>query len=150
MPPTSPLGAPGGILPRTPAYSVCFSYPPTVGLLLSRQLQGALEGRNAWGFPFLPHLVHHALDVLNVLLNDVREAALLHEVFPHRYTLLASVIGIDHLALDDLIQWEDPRADTQLTQFVGIPGVVVPAFGAGVEAMNEGRTANGDGLADFI
>src|SRR2546428_5855011 len=124
--------------------------PLTVGLLLGRQLQGALEGRNARGFPFLPHLVHHALDVLNVLLNDVGEAALLHEIVPHWDTLLAGVVGIDHLALDDLIQREDPRADTQLTQLVGIPGVVVPALGAGVEAMNEGRTANGEGLADFI
>src|SRR5262249_30328998 len=123
---------------------------PLVRLLLGRQLQGPPQGGDTWGFPFLPHLVHHVLDVLDVLLDNMGEAALLHEVFPHWHPLFARVVGINHLAIDDLIQRKDPRADAQLAQLMGIPGVVVPALGTGVEAMDEGGAADSERLADFI
>src|SRR5262245_45981175 len=84
----SPTALPGDMHRR----SSCIL--PTVSLLLGPHLHGSLEGGNAWSFPLLPHLIHHVLDVLDVLLGDVGEAALLHEVFPHRHPLLARVVGI--------------------------------------------------------
>src|SRR5579875_748324 len=109
------------------------------GLLLGLA-QHALEGGHAGDLPLLPHLVDHLLDVGDVLVDQVGEAALPHEVLAHGdAALLAAVVGVDDLALDHLVQREDAALDPELAQLVAVARVVVPPLGARVERVDERR-----------
>src|SRR3990167_1772205 len=75
---------------------------------LAPHRQSRLERRNARDLPLVPHGVHHALDVVDVLVHEVREASLLLEVLVDRDApLLPRVVRVDHLTVDALVERED-------------------------------------------
>src|SRR5881628_2191380 len=123
----------------------------TSGWLLDLQrrlgcLQTA-EGHDGRDLPLLPHLVDLLLEVLEVLLGEVREAALLQEVLAHGLALPPFDEGlglavVPHLAVLDLVEGEDTRLDRQLAELVREHGIVVPPLGARVEGVDEGGPAD--------
>src|SRR5207245_8865284 len=111
----------------------------TSGWLLDPQrrpgcLQAA-EGHDGRDLPLLPHLVDLLLEVLEVLLGEVREAALLQEVLAHGLALSPFDEGLGlavvlHLAVLDLVEGEDARPARQLPELVRGHGMVVPPLRA--------------------
>ena len=88
---------------------------------LNSGLQSALDRRDAGKLPFLPHLVHHLLDVGEVLFLKVIEAALFGEEFFHRNSSLARlarVPGVNDVAVDDFVERIDAAFDSQLAKLV--------------------------------
>src|SRR5713101_8249491 len=122
------------------------------GLLAGR---GLLERDDTRNLPLVPHLVHLGLEVLEVFLGEVGEAALLEQVLAHglpRPTLhdgLGLAI-VAHHAILDLVERKDAAFDGQLAQLVAEHRVIVPALGARIERVNEGRAADRQGLADLV
>src|SRR2546430_1300455 len=102
------------------------------------------EGNHARDQPFGPHLVDLGLEVLHVLVGEVREPALALEVLEHRLALLAALgdlpgrTGQIADAVDDLVERPDPALDREMAELLRILRVVVPALGARVEGVNEG------------
>src|SRR5581483_10251786 len=119
------------------------------GLLV--HLEHAVQRGDAGDLPLVPHLVDHPLDVVDVLIDQVGEAALPgQELADGNPSLLAAVVGVDDLALDHLVQREDAGLDAQLAQLVRVARVVVPALRAGVEGVDEGRAAHRQRLAHLV
>src|SRR5712692_809353 len=110
------------------------------------------DGRN---LPLLPHLVDLLLEVLQVLLDEVGEAALLQEVLAHGLARppLDDRLGLAvvlHLAVLDLVERENARLDRQLAELVREHRVVVPALRARVERVDEGRAADRERAAHLV
>src|SRR5206468_11574035 len=79
------------------------------------------ERHHRRNLPFLPHLVHLCLEVVEILLDEVGEPPLLEEVLAHRlaWPPLDDRLGLAvvlHLAIFDLVERYDPLPDVQLTQ----------------------------------
>src|SRR5213083_1799048 len=101
----------------------------------NRQLpfQEAFQRRHPGNFPFIPHLVHTLLDVLYVLRNEMGEAALRHQEFVDGNTAFrgfAGIIGVYDLTFDNLEKRVESRLDTELADFVRVPRMEIPTFGA--------------------
>src|SRR5215475_9002732 len=81
------------------------------------------EGDDAGNLPLVPHLVHLRLEVLEVLLGEVGEAALLEQVFPYRFARPAFGDGlglaiVPNDAVLNFVQGEDARFHRELAQLV--------------------------------
>src|SRR5207249_5241583 len=106
--------------------------------------------------PVGPHLVDLRLEVLHVLVDEVREPALALEIFVHRLALLAPLgdlprgAGQVAYAVDDLVERPDPALDGEVAELLAVLRVVVPALGARVERVDERRSADLEGLADLV
>src|SRR6266849_6988344 len=130
------------------------AWPPGEGEpLLCRDLPA--ERDHAWDLPRVPHRVDLLLEVLKVLFREVGEAALLEQVLAHRLAraTLHDGLGlavVTHHPVLHLVEWEDAGLDRQLAQLVGEHRVVVPALRARVQRVDEGRPADGEGLADLV
>src|SRR5256885_14765660 len=79
------------------------------GLLAGR---GLLERDNTGNLPVVPHLVHLGLEVLEVFLDEVGEAALLEQVLAHGLARAALHDGlglsvVTHHAVLDLVERKD-------------------------------------------
>src|SRR3972149_11588306 len=98
-----------------------------------------------------PHLVHLGLEVRQVFLGEVGEAALLQEVLPHGLARppLHHGLGLAvvlHAPVLHLVEGEDAALDGQLPKLVREHRVVVPALGARVQRVDEGGPADREGL----
>jgi len=84
--------------------------------------------------------------VLDVLVGEVREAALALQVFDDRLALLAALgdlprgTGEVADAVDDFIERPDPALDGEMTELLRVLRVVVPALRARVEGVHERRS----------
>src|SRR5438309_9190141 len=102
--------------------------------------------------PFGPHLVDLVLEVLHVLVDEMREATLALEVLVHRLALLAAFRdlprGTGEVAdsVDDLVERPDPALDREVSELLRILRVVVPALRARVKRVDERRPAELEGL----
>src|SRR4030095_12158165 len=102
---------------------------------LNSGLQSALDGRDTGKLPFIPHLVHHLLDVGEVLFLEVIEAALFGEEFFHRNSSLARlarVPGVNDVPVDDFVERIDAAFDAQLAKLVGVARMIVPTLWTGL------------------
>src|SRR5882724_12697427 len=84
-------------------------------------LQYSLDRPDTEKLPFIPHLVHHLLDVGEVLFLEVIEAALFGEEFFHRNSSLARlarVPGVNDVPIDDFVERIDAAFDSQLAKLV--------------------------------
>src|SRR5271157_4094947 len=115
-----------------------------------------LERNDSRHQPLVPHLVNLALEVFDIFVDKVREPSLLEQVIANRKTLESAVRNILGLAVErqlatfDLVQRPNAGVHGQFAQFEGKHGIEVPAFRAGVEAVNEGRTADRQRLANIV
>src|SRR3984893_10420847 len=121
--------------------------------LLGRR--GPPERDDTRNLPLVPHLVHLGLEVLEILLGEVSEAALLEQVLAHGLARAAFHDGLGlavmaHHAVLDLVERKDTALPGELTQLMAEHGVVVPALGARIERVHEGRPADGEGLANLV
>src|SRR5437762_12320413 len=119
-----------------------------------RRLQAA-EGHDRRDLPLLPHLVDLLLEVLEVLLGEVGEPALLQEVLAHGLARppLDEGLGLAvvlHPAVLDLVEREDTGLDRQLAELVREHGIVVPALRARVEGVDEGGAADRERTTDLV
>src|SRR5713101_3709547 len=98
------------------------------------------ERNHARDLPLVPHVVDLGLEVLEVFLEEVGEAALLEEVLSHGLARppfddrLGLTVVTDHAVLD-LVEGEDAGRDGQLAQLVAEHRVVVPSLRARVEGV---------------
>src|SRR6266581_8935820 len=123
------------------------------GGLLARR--GPSERDDTGNLPLVPHLVHLGLEVLEILLGEVSKAALLEQVFSHGLARAAFHDGLGlavvaHHAVLDLVERKDTAFHRELAQLVAEHRVVVPTLGARIERVDEGRPADGEGLADLV
>src|SRR5579864_2459203 len=115
-----------------------------------------LEGNNSRYQPLIPHFIDLALEVIDVIIDEMCEPSLLQQVVADRQTVEAAagnMIGLAielQLAVFDLVQRPDACVDCQFTQFERKYGIEVPAFRTGIEAMNEGGTADRQCLANIV
>src|SRR5262249_43044200 len=147
--------------PLTPhARPPCLCPGPERALLLPRFRRCLLrlllpERDHAGDLPLGPHLVDLALEVLEVLLGEVGEPALLQEVLAHGLARpsLEEGLGlaiVPHDAVLDLVEREDPGLDGQLTELVRQHRVVVPALRTGIERVDERGPADRERLAHLV
>src|SRR6266850_5205950 len=92
--------------------------------------------------PLLPHLVDLRLEVVEILLDEVREPPLLQEILAHRLAgaPLDDRLGLAvvlHVPVFDFVEREDPGLDGQLAELVRQHRVVVPTLRARIERMDE-------------
>src|SRR2546423_4963932 len=155
-----------GRLPTTSRVSRAANRLPLRGLLLVQRLLVDLqdrlvlrrdrEGDHTRDQPFGPHLVDLGLEVLDVLVREVREPALALQVLEHRLALLAALGDLPRRtgqvadAVDDLIERPDPALDRKMAELLRILRVVVPALRARVEGVDERRSAELERLADLV
>src|SRR2546425_6374184 len=106
-------------------------------------LQFLPEGNDARDQPLLPHIIDLRLEVVDVVVGEVREAPLSQQVVSHRLALgallgnaLAAAVEFQH-AVFDLVQRPDPGLHRQLAQFVRQHRIVVPPFRAGIQRVHE-------------
>src|SRR5512134_463103 len=88
-----------------PLRRLTFGY---LSLKLDSGFQNSLDRRDARNLPLIPHLVHHTLNVGEVLFFEMVEAALFREKFLYWDSSLAGlarVPGIDDVAFDDFVEW---------------------------------------------
>src|SRR5262245_57605550 len=130
---------------------------PTAGSPLIRLLAGALlpERDHSRDFPLVPHLVHLALEVPEVLLREVSEASLLEQVLADRlaWPALHDGLGfavVPHDAVLDLVERKDAGLDRELAEFVREHGIVVPALGTGIEGVDERRPTDGERASHLV
>src|SRR5207249_9394498 len=103
-----------------------------------------------------PHLVDLGLEVLHVLVDEVREPALALQVLVYRLSLLAPLGDLPRRtgeiahAVHDLVERPDPALDREVTELLAVLRVVVPALRARVERVNERRSAELERLADLV
>ena len=115
-----------------------------------------VDGDDAWEPPFFPHLVDLGLVVVHVLVGEVGEPTLALEEIVNGLPL-ATASG-DHAgraveadyAVFDLVLHPDSGLDSEHAQLVGVHGVEVPALGAGVVGVDEGRAAQREGFPDLV
>src|SRR3989441_138571 len=130
--------------------SLCFSAMPEIRRAIWSAPPPVPAGTtNSIGFVGL------LLEVLEVLLGEVREAALLQEVLAHGLALppLDDRLGlavVPHLVVLDLVEGEDTGLDRQLAELVREHGIVVPPLGARVEGVDEGRPADRERAAHLV
>src|SRR3979409_2527847 len=111
-----------------------------------------LERDHAGDDPLVPHIVNLALEIIDVVVGEVWDAALLEQVVPNRESLHAAVGDVARLAdeLDDavlhLVERPGAREDGQLAELVGEDRGGVPALRARIERVDEGRAADGEAL----
>src|SRR4026209_1147671 len=116
------------------------------------------ERNNAGDLPLVPHRVHLGLEVFQIFLGEVGEAALLEQVLPHRLARAALHDGlrpavVAHPPVLPLAQGADAGLHRQLAQLVREHRVVVPALRARIERVNERRAADPErpaGLAHHL
>ena len=84
------------------------------------------------------------------------EATLPHQVLANRLALDRSprdmfglAVHLEHM-LFDLIERPDAGLHRKLTELMGVHRIVVPAFGARIERVDEGRPADGQRLAHHV
>ena len=99
-----------------------FSVMPRLGTLkLDSGLQYSLYRRDTGKLPFIPHLVHHLLNVGEVLFFEVIEAALFGEKILYRNSSLAGfprVPGVNDVAVHHLVERVEAAFDSQLAELV--------------------------------
>src|SRR5215470_1293836 len=106
--------------------------------------------------PFVPHLIDLRLEVVDVIVVEVSEPPLPEKVVAHRRSLQAAVGDVpgfaDQLesAVFNLVQRPDTARHRELAELVGLDRIIVPALGARIEGMNEGRPADGESLAHGV
>src|SRR4029453_2173167 len=105
--------------------------------------------------PLVPHVVDLGLEVLEVFLDEVGEPALLEKILAHGLARspLGDGLGLAVVANNTVfyfVEREDAGLHRQLPQLVREHGVVVPALGARIERVDEGRAADGKGLANLV
>jgi hypothetical protein len=121
--------------------------------LLYSGLQYSLDRRDTGKLPFIPHLVHHLLDVGEVLFLEVIEAALFGEEFFHRNSSLARlarVPGVNDVPVDDFVERIYAAFDSQLAELVRVARVIVPSLWTWIVGVNKGRAADAERLAYFV
>src|SRR3954464_11273328 len=115
-----------------------------------------LERNDSWHYPLVPHLIDLALEIIDVVVGEVGEAALLEQVVANREPLHAAVGDVAgladelHDAVLDLVQRPGSRQDGQFAELVGEHRVVVPTLGARIEGVDEGRAADGEALTHRV
>src|SRR5437773_1154801 len=126
-------------------------------LHVQRRLCGVqfAKRHDAGDLPLLPLLVHLRLEVRQVLLGEVGEAALLEQVFPHGLARAAlddrlGLAVVLHHAVLDLVEREDARLDGELAELMTEHRVVVPALRARIQRVNERGAADGQRAADLV
>src|SRR5579872_1064130 len=106
--------------------------------------------------PFSPHFVNLALEVIDIVIDKVREPSLLEQVITNRQALESATGNLFSLAVElqlaifDFIQRPNAGVHGQFAQFEGKHRIEIPAFRTGVEAMNERWTADGQRLANVV
>src|SRR3984957_4884473 len=98
--------------------------------------------------PPVAHFIVFALEVIDIFLDEMREPSLLEQVIANRQpfesaagNLFALAIQF-HLAVFDLVQRPNTGVDSQFTQLKGKHWIEIPALGARIQAVNEGRAAD--------
>src|SRR5918996_238825 len=123
------------------------------GFELDSRLQYSLDWRDSRHLPLVPHCVDHLLNVGEVLLLEMIEAALLGEKFFHRdssLARLARVPGVNDVPLHYFIERIDAAFDSQLAQLVGVARMIVPTLWTWIVGVDEGRAADGERLLDLV
>src|SRR5438105_11825672 len=93
-----------------------------------------LEGNNSRYQPLIPHLIDLALEVIDVIIDEMCEPSLLQQVVADRQTFEAAAGNLLGLAIElqlavfDLVQRPDAGVDCQLAQFERKYGIEVPAL----------------------
>src|SRR5438093_150552 len=114
------------------------------------------ERDHAGDEPVGPHLVDLRLEVLDVFVDEVREAALSLQVLVDRLALLPTFGDLPRRAgevadaVHDLVQRPDPGLDREVPELLAVLRVVVPALRARVERVNERGSAKLERLADRV
>src|SRR5204862_5062498 len=113
-------------------------------------------GDHARNEPLGPHLVDLRLEVLDILVDEVREPALPAQVLDDRLALLATLRDLTRRpgeiahAIDHFVERPDAALDRKVAQLLAVLRVVVPALRAWVEGVDERRTAKLQRLADLV
>src|SRR5213078_2820106 len=155
---TSRARLPAG--PRSPAEAVLGGFLLVEWFLIDLEDRLVLgrdgEGDHARDEPLGPHLVDLVLEVLHVLLGEVREASLSLQIFVDRLALLAALGDLPRRtgkvadAIDDLVERPDPALDGEVTELLRVLRVVVPPLRARVEGVDERWPAKLERLADLV
>src|SRR5256885_11085227 len=114
------------------------------------------ERDHAGDEPLGPHLVDLRLEVLDILIDEVREPALPAQVLDDRLALLATLRDLTRRtrevahAIDHFVERPDAALDREVTELLAVLRVVVPSLRARVERVHERKTAELQRLADLV
>src|SRR2546421_5280961 len=146
--------------PFSPAEALLRGLLLVQGFLVDLEDRLVLRRDREWDHPrdepLGPHLVDLVLEVLHILVGEVREAPLALQVLIDRFALLpplrnlAGRAGEVAHAVHDLVERPDPALDGEVTELLRVLRVVVPTLRARVEGVDERRPAELERLADLI
>src|SRR5438105_5484217 len=141
------INRPGGVM------NIQFSLAFLPGFIRFNLSAKRNDARNQ---PLVPHLVNLALEVFDVFVDEVGESSLLEQIVSHRQALELSIGNFFSFAVElqnavlNLIQRPDASVHGQFAQLEGEDGIKIPTFRTGVKAVNKGRPADRQRLADAV
>src|SRR5215813_9107523 len=105
-------------------------------------LQLGLEWNHTGNQPLVPHLIHYALEVVDIIVSKVGEPSLPGQIIP--YWLAPDFAGGNLLgpagkpqhAVLDFIERPDSSIHRQLAHLVRLVGIVVPTFGTRIKRVD--------------